>query len=82
MFVDVVDTRIEQRLVDQRIGAFSSSGAAHAGVEESLVCTVVLAVVYLRALALGAYVLYSLLCSSYVQTWYGDFVDLFIYLDD
>ena len=64
MFVDVVDTRIEQRLVDQRIGAFSSSGAAHAGMEESFVCAVVLAIVYIGALALGAYVLYSLRCSS------------------
>ena len=64
MFVDVVDTRIEQRLVDQRIGAFSSSGAAHAGMEESFVCAVVLAIVYIGALALGANVLDSLRCSS------------------
>ena len=64
MFVDVLDTWVEQWLVDERISALSSSCAAHAGVKEGFVCTVVLAIIYIGALALRAYVLYSLRFSA------------------
>ena len=64
MFVDVVDPWVKQRLVDQGIRTLSSSGAAHAGVKEGFVCTVVLAIIYIGALALRAYVLYSLRFSA------------------
>ena len=60
MFIDVVDPRVKQWLVDQRIRALSSSGATHACVEECFGARVVLAIVYVRALALRAYVLHSL----------------------
>ena len=58
--IDIVDAWVEQRLIDQRIRTFSCSRTAHAGVEESFVCAVVLAVVDLGALALRTNVLYGL----------------------
>ena len=63
-FVDILDTWVEQWLVDERMGALASSDAAHAGVKEGFVCTVVLAIIYIGALALRAYVLYSLRFSA------------------
>ena len=62
--IDIVDAWVEQRLIDQGIRTLSCSRAAYAGMEKSFVCTVVLAVVHLGALALRTNVLYGLGVSS------------------
>ena len=64
VFIDIVQAWVEQRLIRQGVRAFSRSWAAHAGVEESFVCAVVLAVVDLGALALRTHVLDGLGFSS------------------